>query len=109
MSLQKKFDKKFFFTPIFCCCFWIRDSGSGIRDKHPGSATLIFRNVIRAKNGIDGKMMGFGKPENNWIWENNEMWENNEIWTNNGILENNWMWENNGIWAVLRIQDPGPF
>ncbi len=26
----------FFFTPLFCCCFWIRDPRSGIRDKHPG-------------------------------------------------------------------------
>jgi hypothetical protein len=43
----------FFFTPLFCCCSGIRDlrsgirdgqnqdPGSGIRDKHPGSATLI--------------------------------------------------------------------
>jgi hypothetical protein len=33
---------KIFFTPLLCCCFWIRDgkkSGCGIRDKHPGSAT----------------------------------------------------------------------
>jgi hypothetical protein len=30
----------FFFTPVFCFCFWIRDPRSGIRDKHPGSATL---------------------------------------------------------------------
>jgi len=47
----KRYDIKFFFTPLFCCCFWIRDprsgfrdgkkSGSGIRDKHPGSATLV--------------------------------------------------------------------
>ncbi len=22
----------FFFTPLFCCCFWIRDPGSGIRN-----------------------------------------------------------------------------
>jgi hypothetical protein len=42
-----------FFSPsLFCCCFWIRDPRSGIRDpgwvkiriqdpdKHPGSATL---------------------------------------------------------------------
>ncbi len=39
-----------FFTPLFCCCFWIRDPGPEIldpewvkiriRDKHPGSATL---------------------------------------------------------------------
>ncbi len=25
----------FFLTPLFCCCFWIRDPRSGIRD--PGS------------------------------------------------------------------------
>jgi hypothetical protein len=48
---------KYFFTPLFCCCFWIRDPRSEIqdprsgirdpgwvkiriRDKHPGSATL---------------------------------------------------------------------
>ncbi len=38
-----------FFTPLFCCCFWIRDPRSEepgwvkirIRDKHPGSATLL--------------------------------------------------------------------
>ena len=53
----KSYDSKFFFTTLFCCCFWIRDPGSGIRDpgsgmgknqdpgsgirdKHPGSATL---------------------------------------------------------------------
>jgi hypothetical protein len=35
----------FFLTPLFCCCFWIRDPRSGIRDKHPGSATL--GNMIR--------------------------------------------------------------
>ncbi len=27
----------FFFTPLFCYCFWIRDPRSGIQDKHPGS------------------------------------------------------------------------
>jgi hypothetical protein len=34
----------FFFTPLFCSCFWIRDPGwvkIRIRDKHPGSATLL--------------------------------------------------------------------
>jgi hypothetical protein len=50
MAPKKKYDNKFFFTPVFHCCVWIRDprsgirdgskSGSGIRDKHPGSATL---------------------------------------------------------------------
>ncbi len=33
-----------FFTPLFCCCFWIRDPEwvkIRIRDKHPGSATLL--------------------------------------------------------------------
>ncbi len=41
------------FTPLYCYCFWIRDPnprsginkiqdpGFGIRDKHPGSATLL--------------------------------------------------------------------
>ncbi len=33
---------EFFFTPLLCCCFWIRDPRSGIRDKHPGSATLVY-------------------------------------------------------------------
>jgi hypothetical protein len=37
---KKRYDKKKFFTPLFCCCFWIRYPRSGIRDKHPGSATL---------------------------------------------------------------------
>ncbi len=67
-ATKKRYDNKFFSTPLFCCCFWIRDPGSGIRDpgseirdpgwaiirirdpgwvkirirdKHPGSATLI--------------------------------------------------------------------
>ncbi len=33
----------YFFTPLCCCCFWIRDPGwvkIRIRDKHPGSASL---------------------------------------------------------------------
>ncbi len=29
---KKCFDKKKLFTPVFCCCFWIRDPRSGIRD-----------------------------------------------------------------------------
>ncbi len=50
-----------FFTPLFCCCFWIRDPGSEIRDprsgirdpgseirdKHPGSATLGEANTLQ--------------------------------------------------------------
>jgi hypothetical protein len=47
-----------FFAPLFCCCFWIRDPrsgirdglnqdpGSGNRDKHPGSATLLFIMIV---------------------------------------------------------------
>ena len=33
----------YFFSPLFCCCFWIRDPGwviIRIRIKHPESATL---------------------------------------------------------------------
>jgi hypothetical protein len=42
----KKGRTTYFFTPLFCCCLWIREpgwtkSGSGIRDKHHGSATLL--------------------------------------------------------------------
>ncbi len=43
--LQKKVRQLIFFTPLFCCCFWILDPETGmakirIRDKHPESATL---------------------------------------------------------------------
>ncbi len=72
VGTKKRLTTKFFFTPLLCCCFWIRDPrsgirdpvseirdlrseirdprsvmdknqdlGSGIRDKHPGSATLV--------------------------------------------------------------------
>ncbi len=27
--LQKRYDNYFFFSPLFCCCFWIRDPRSG--------------------------------------------------------------------------------
>ncbi len=38
--LQKKVWQQIFFTNVFHCCYWIRDPRSGIRDKHPGSATV---------------------------------------------------------------------
>jgi hypothetical protein len=44
VATKKRFDNKFFFTPLFCCCFWIRDPEwvkIRIRDKHPGSAALL--------------------------------------------------------------------
>ncbi len=45
----------FFFTPLFCCCFFdpgseIRDPGwvkIRIRDKHPGSAILVWRAFVQ--------------------------------------------------------------
>jgi hypothetical protein len=43
VATKKDMTTNFFFTPLFCCCFWIRDPGwvkIRIRDKHPGSATL---------------------------------------------------------------------
>jgi hypothetical protein len=50
VATKKCLTKDFFFTPLFCTCFWIRDPRSGIRDKHPGSATLLpiklFRSVF---------------------------------------------------------------
>jgi hypothetical protein len=41
---RKRYDKKFFFTacPFFCCCFWIRDPGSGMgKSQDPGSGINI--------------------------------------------------------------------
>ncbi len=33
----KKGITNFFFTPLFCCCFWIRDPGSGMgKNQDPG-------------------------------------------------------------------------
>jgi hypothetical protein len=42
----------FFFTPLFCCGFWVRDPGwvkIRTRDKHPGSATLQLRIATEEK------------------------------------------------------------
>ncbi len=68
--------KKFFFARLFCCCFWIRDPrfgirdpgsgmgknqdpGSGLRDKHPGSATMVqcetnsqYRTLLKKYNTL---------------------------------------------------------
>ncbi len=53
---KKRYENKFFFTPVFHCCFWIWDprsgiqdglkSGSAIRDKHSRSTTLGFGMFI---------------------------------------------------------------
>ncbi len=32
----KRYENYFFFTSLFCCCFWIRDPRSGIRDLGSG-------------------------------------------------------------------------
>jgi hypothetical protein len=37
---KKSYDNKFFFTPLFCCCFWIRDPG-WVKIKDPGSGINI--------------------------------------------------------------------
>jgi hypothetical protein len=57
----------FFFTPLFCCCFWIRDPGwvnIRIRDKHPGSATLLLSPVTfpdpASQNYADPCGSGYG-------------------------------------------------
>ncbi len=39
LATKKNLTTKLFFIPLFCCCFWIRD-------KHPGSATLIVLQYI---------------------------------------------------------------
>ncbi len=49
--LQKNV-QQFFFTPLFCCCFWFRDPGFEIRDprtgiREPGSENRDPRSEIR--------------------------------------------------------------
>jgi hypothetical protein len=44
VATKKVMTKNFFFTPLFCAVFGIKDPGwvkIRIRDKHPGSATLV--------------------------------------------------------------------
>jgi hypothetical protein len=58
MAPKKRYDNKFFFTPVYHCCFWIRDPGwvkIRIRDKNPGSATLQkgTGSRIRIRNAAD--------------------------------------------------------
>jgi hypothetical protein len=36
MATNKGMTTNFFFTPLFCCCFWIRDPGPEIRDTGSG-------------------------------------------------------------------------
>ncbi len=68
--------KKIFFTPVFCCCFWIRDPGYEIRDpgwvkirirdKHLGSATLVGVQPIRERKNLLSKyekILAFGVVE----------------------------------------------
>ncbi len=42
MTTKKVYNKKKFFTPLFCCCFWIRDPRSGMgKNQDPGSGINI--------------------------------------------------------------------
>jgi hypothetical protein len=42
MAPKKRYDNKFFFTPVFHCCFWIRDPRSGMgKNQDPGSGIKI--------------------------------------------------------------------
>jgi hypothetical protein len=48
--LQKRYGNKFFFSPL---SFVVAVFGSGIRDKHPGSATLLGSLLIQVCFSID--------------------------------------------------------
>ncbi len=44
VATKKGMTSNFFFIPLLCCCFWIRDPEwvkFRIQDTHPGSATLV--------------------------------------------------------------------
>ncbi len=43
--LQKKIWQQIVFTPLFCCCFWILDPGSGM-GKNQGSATMVAKQSL---------------------------------------------------------------
>ncbi len=52
----KKGLTNFFFTPLFSCCFWIRDPGSGIRDLGSGMG----------KNQDPGSGINIPDPPRTW-------------------------------------------
>ncbi len=72
----KKVGQQILFIPLFCCCFWIRDPGSGMdknqtRDKHPGSATLRGTILLLQGEGNDAWQdyhgrRGGGRPRLAW-------------------------------------------
>ncbi len=42
-----------FFSPLSCCCFWIRDPGSGMgKNQDPGSATLSNTCIFPERKNI---------------------------------------------------------
>jgi hypothetical protein len=43
-SYKKGMTTNFFFTPLFCCCFWIRDPRSGINIPVPQHCILACLN-----------------------------------------------------------------
>ncbi len=51
-----------FFTPLFCCCFWIRDPKSGIRD--PGSGMGKNKDL---GSGINIPDLQHCRESPNWI------------------------------------------
>ncbi len=66
----KRFDIKFFFTSLFCCCFWIRDPGwvkIRIRDKHPGSATLLYEIVAGQSSERNLRQVTFGNYISSYV------------------------------------------
>jgi len=58
---------KFFFTSLFCCCFWIRV-------KHPGSATLVVHILAELFTwnrllGTEGRQMKQCSIRQLWVFK----------------------------------------
>jgi hypothetical protein len=63
-----RYDNKFFFTHLLCCCFWFRDPRSGIRD--PGWVKIRIRDPESGINIPD--------PQHCVVWQDNTIMTEDE-------------------------------
>jgi hypothetical protein len=122
---MKRYDNNFFFTPLFYCCFWIRDPGwvkIRIWDKHPGSATLqltimkptqtcifrkksIFCNIKPLK--VDGNKKQWGPGRRQMLGNGLGLWRSRFIFNLN-IEEIRFSMENGTFKIKMDIDSQDP-